>query len=165
MRFVLSLVLFSCLLVLGIATSKPASAGEYYYDGGYRPSYDRSYSHSSCCYRRIVRYERVYNPYRSSYYGGYYRPRYSSYYGGYYDRPRYYSSYYARPRYYDEPRYYRPRYYESYIPPRRHYYDDEGYVGSYAAAYTTGGGDCVGHRVKVWDESGIGWRWGWSRGC
>lgn len=142
MRRVTSVLLLApFLLPIALLAPSPAAAGDYSYDGGYyRSGYNNG--SSSCCYRRVVRYERVNND-------GDYAPRRS-----YYDRPyRYTSSYYDSPRRYDGDSYgYRSSSYET---PRRYYGDN--YTNSYASS-------CYRQRVKVYDQWG-GWVWGQSQNC
>lgn len=93
-RVLSALVLSALLLLLTTLAPSPAAAGDYDHGGSYR-SYDRSYSSSSCCYRRVVRYERVTS---ESYERPYYRRhQHDSYYDG---------SSYRTSRYYEPPRHY-----------------------------------------------------------
>jgi hypothetical protein len=69
------------LLTLSSLVPIPASAGDWGYRDRY---YERDYgerTYTSCCYRRITKYQRVYDndyrPYRRSYYGSSYYTDYS----------------------------------------------------------------------------------------
>ncbi|HEY4141368.1 MAG TPA: hypothetical protein VGM57_08150 [Pseudolabrys sp.] len=126
----LFIFLLGLLASFAALTPRAATAGDYSY-GGY---YDRSYN-SNCCYRRVVRYERIYRDYdRQSY-----RQSYDD--SPYYSSSRSYS--YPASRYsgYD----YSARY--SYDQPRR----------LYAA-------DCYSRRYRVYDGRG-GWVWGSRSVC
>jgi hypothetical protein len=152
-----------------------------YYDDGYRYRPRRSYSSSDCCYRRTVRYRKVYRDYERPYYSAGYSTRY---YGDGYRYRSYDRSYYSQPyygtRYYDG--YERPYYrsYRSYSSPyygtgyRTTYYG----TGYYGARYGYGGNSwryasqprtfhvpaCTTIRYKVYDDLG-GWVWGKRRTC
>jgi hypothetical protein len=149
-----------------------------YYDDGYR--YRPRYRHgwSDCCYRRVVKYKKIYRDYpnyRVSYDGGYARP-YDRSYRSYYPRP-YYGTRYAA-RYYDRGYRYDDRWYRSsrsyYSWPYRAPYDGGGVY--YGAGY--GGNSwryanqprtfhvpaCTTIRIKVYDDLG-GWVWAKRRTC
>ena len=81
------------IFLLGAISTEPASAGDYgdYY-GGHHRSY---YGSTDCCYKRVVRFKRVYDD------ESYYRPR-RSYYGL---EDGYRSSYYTPPRRYSSDNY------------------------------------------------------------
>jgi len=137
----LSLLALTIIVAAGSAGAGEYYSGGYYGDGygyrggyygggyGYRTGYYGGGSHSDCCYRKVVHYERVggydhhgyYDrPYRDSYYSG--RPYYHD---SYYSRPYYRDSYYGRPYYsgYTSSYYTSPSYYSGY-----------GYYGSYDCA-------------------------------
>jgi hypothetical protein len=164
----------------------------YRYDDGYRYRPRYRYGSSDCCYRRVVRYRKIYRDYERPYYnsGSYYSAGYSTrYYGdGYryrsYDRPYYsrpyYGTRYTTTRYYDD--YERPYYrsYRSYSSPyygtgyRTTYYG----TGYYGTRYGYGGNSwryasqprtfhtpaCTTIRYKVYDDLG-GWVWAKRRTC
>ncbi len=127
-----ALACLSLLALTIIVAIAPARAGEYYsgdgyygdrYSTGYHSSYyygDRyhsgyrtSRSWSDCCYRKVVRYEKLGGYYHHDHYSDYGYPSYRSSY--YYGHPYYRSSYYyGRPYnsgYYGAPRYYTSAYY------------------------------------------------------
>jgi hypothetical protein len=94
----LFIFLFSGLLAsFAVLTPRAATAGDYSYGG----HYDRSYN-SNCCYRRVVRYERIYRDYyRPSYRQSYYdSPYYGNGHGNGYGNGYDYSARYS----YDQPR-------------------------------------------------------------
>jgi hypothetical protein len=148
----LFIFLFS-LASFAVLAPRAATAGDYSYRGDYS-RYDRPYN-STCCYRRVVRYERIYRDYDRSYYRG------SSYGSPYYENGSYVTSHsYERPYRYDS--------YRSYSYPASHYYSGNDY--DYSARYSydqprrfyTGG--CYPRRYRVYDDQG-GWVWGSRSVC
>jgi hypothetical protein len=148
-RVLSAFVLSGLLALLAVITAGSARAGEYgYYRGDYDGGYDgRSYTHSNCCYRRVVEYDRVNSEdYDRPYYRNYgYGYRYGSRYGS---RNGYrYGSYYGTSRYYDRRPYYG--------------YANTYYGYDYASSYADG---CYGQRVRMDDGRG-GWVWGVPVNC
>jgi hypothetical protein len=197
MHRVLPYVLLTLIALITLAPPGPAVAGDYYYnryydgapvryEGGYygdryrsyrtyddgyryRPRY--RYGSSDCCYRRVVKYRKVYRDYERPYYSNRYVTRYSS---GY----RSYDPYYSRPYYGTR---YTTRYYDggyrTYDRPYRSYYSRPAYGTTYYSAGYSGNywryanqprtfhvPACTTIRYKVYDDLG-GWVWGKRRTC
>jgi len=171
--------LTTLLAFLAIVAPRLATAGDYYYSDGdsYRSYRSPRHHDSSCCYRRVVRYERVHRDYD--------RPYYRS--SNYYDRPDYRRSWtYNRPYYrqsnyggytsYSDPGYSYRSYHSS--PSYRSYYSNPAYRYSgnglsYNTRYSSYYNDqprrfypagCRPVKYKIYDDGG-GWVWGTRASC
>lgn len=206
MHRVLPYVFLTFIASIMLASPRPAAAGDYYYnryydgapvryeggyygegyrsyrtyDDGYRYRSRYRYGSSDCCYRRVVKYRKVYRDYpydRSGYDGDRYVTRYDSGYRSYdpYDARPYYGTRYTTTRYYDGGyRTYDRPYERSYYS--RPYYGTTYGGGYYGAGY--GSNDwryagqprtfhvpaCTTVRIKVYDDLG-GWVWAKRRTC
>jgi hypothetical protein len=149
---VLSAFVLSGLLSLINAVAPSAAAAGDYYSSGYR-SYERPYS-SNCCYRRVVRYERVDS-------NDYKRPHYRRHYSTYYGPSDYESSRSVTTNYYDPPDRYRSYPSRSYYSSYDDSYNSRSYTDQSRRRYADG---CYLRRYKVYDDGG-GWVWGSRTVC